>query len=88
MFRVYIISSPGGGPNFSEGAHIKISSGVLIYRKISSRGNQFGGGFTMTGLPAAAWRFDRPFHMTVLRVSEVSEVFTESLPASPSVMDM
>ena len=25
------------------------------------------------GLPAAAWRFDRPFHMTVLRVSEVSE---------------
>ena len=44
--RIYIISSLGGGPNFSEGVNILQENkfrGVLIYQKISSGGNQFGG---------------------------------------------
>ena len=33
------------------------------------------------GLPAAAWRLDRPFHMTVFRVSEVSEASVYRIPS-------
>ena len=42
----YIISSLGGGPNFSEGIHILQENefrGVLIYQKISSGEPILGG---------------------------------------------
>ena len=52
-WKVYVLSSVGGGPNFSEGVHILQQNklqGVLIYRKISSGGTNFGGSiFTTTG---------------------------------------
>ena len=45
--RVYIISSLGGGPNFSEGVRILQGNkfrGVFIYQKISSGGEPIWGG--------------------------------------------
>ena len=48
MLRVYVLSSVGGGPNFSDAwcpyfAVKYVPRGVLIYRKISSGGNKFWG---------------------------------------------
>ena len=55
MFRVYISSFVGGGPNFSEGVHIcsKISSrGSLFIEKLVPGGTNFGESIlTMTDLP-------------------------------------
>ena len=52
MFKVYILSSVGGGPKFSEGVYILQQNkfwGVLIYQKIRSGGTNFEGSiFTMT----------------------------------------
>ena len=55
MFKVYVLSSVGGGPNFSEGASIfcnKISSGGSVFiEKLVPGGTNFGGSiFTMTAL--------------------------------------
>ena len=58
MFQGLHISSLGGGPNFSEGVHILQGNkfwGVLIYQKISSGGNQFGGVHLYHDKPPANW---------------------------------
>ena len=52
MFKVYVLSSVGGGPKFSEGVHIcsKISSGgSLFIEKFNPGGTNFEGSiFTIT----------------------------------------
>ena len=54
MFKVYVLSSVGGGPNFQRESIFcnKISSeGSLFIKKLVPGGNNFGGSiFTMTGI--------------------------------------
>ena len=55
MFEVYVLSSVGGGPNFSKGVHIlqenKFWVGSLFIEKLVPGRTDFGGSiFTMTGV--------------------------------------